>query len=55
MGKTEEGKKVWDNENFKWVIVKPDGTRKDLYKAKKKTKKVSKTKKPKTKPKKKKK
>ncbi len=47
MLKANEGKKVWDAENFKWVIVKADGTRKDLYKPlklKKVKKKKSKTK-----------
>ena len=49
MSNTKEEKKVWDAENFKWVIVKADGTRKDLYKepkkvSKKKSKKKSKTK-----------
>ena len=31
----KEEKKVWDPEKFKWVIVKADGSRKDLYKTKK--------------------
>ena len=49
MLKTTDGKKVWDTENFKWVIIKADGSKKDLYKeakkvTKKKTKKKSKTK-----------
>lgn len=49
MSNTKEEKKLWDAENFKWVIVKADGSKKDLYKPLK-----SKTKKTKTKSKKKK-